>query len=74
MTDPTLLELADTYARNYFMGRSDDSRKRLQAAIMTAETKAHNDVLEENAACLAIAESHANPLNIAAAIRARGSS
>lgn len=42
--DPTLLELADKYAKDYFMGRGDDSRKRLQAAITVLEIKNHDTI------------------------------
>ena len=41
MTTLTILELADQYAKDYFMGRPEDARKRLQAAIMNTETVAH---------------------------------
>lgn len=41
MTSPSnLLQLADEYAKAYFMGRGDEARKRLQAAIIVAETEA----------------------------------
>lgn len=36
----TILELADDYAKAYFMGRGDDARKLLQAAIMNNDTNA----------------------------------
>lgn len=38
---PTILELADEYAKAYFMGRPEEARKKLQAAVMTAEVEAH---------------------------------
>jgi len=34
----TILELADDYAKAYFMGRGEDARKLLQAAIINNET------------------------------------
>lgn len=37
---PTILELADLYAKAYFMGRGEDARKTLQAAIIRQETDA----------------------------------
>lgn len=43
----TILELADVYAKAYFMGRGDDARKTLQAAIIRSETAAHE--AEKNA-------------------------
>ena len=44
LQQPTLLQLADRYAKAYFMGHGEDARKRLQAAIMEAETNAFNAV------------------------------
>lgn len=44
MSQPTILELADRYAKEYFMGRQDEPRKQLQAAIMNSETAAHNEL------------------------------
>lgn len=41
---PTILELADQYAKDYFMGRPEDARKRLQAAIMASDTKAFTEL------------------------------
>lgn len=41
---PTILELADRYAKELFMGRGDEARKQLQAAIMNAETAAHTEL------------------------------
>ena len=41
----TILELADKYAKAYFMGNGDDARKRLHAAIINAETEAHEAVM-----------------------------
>ncbi len=35
----TLLELADDYAKAYFMGRGEDARKLLQAAIIQNDTQ-----------------------------------
>lgn len=40
----TILELADQYAKDYFMGRPEDARKRLQAAIMASDTKAFTEL------------------------------
>jgi hypothetical protein len=36
----TILELADDYAKAYLMGRGEDARKLLQAAIINAEVAA----------------------------------
>ena len=44
LQQPTLLQLADKYAKAYSMGRGEDARKRLQAAIMEAEINAFNAV------------------------------
>ena len=38
MKHKTILELADDYAKAYFMGRGDDARKLLQATIINNET------------------------------------
>lgn len=57
---PTLLQLADEYARDYFMGREYDARKRLQAAIIVAEADAlkaeQKAVADEREACAALAK------------------
>ena len=45
----TILELADEYAKEYakeyFIGRPEAARKRLHAAIINAETEAHEAVM-----------------------------
>lgn len=61
MTSPTnLLQLADEYAKAYFMGRGDDARKRFQAAVIVAETAAfeaeQKAVADEREACAALAK------------------
>lgn len=38
----TILELADDYAKAYFIGRPEEARKLLQAAIMNAEVQKYN--------------------------------
>ena len=37
----TILELADDYAKAYFMGRVEDERKALQAKVLWLETDAY---------------------------------
>jgi hypothetical protein len=37
----TILELADDYAKAYFMGRGEEARKLLQAAIISQEILDH---------------------------------
>lgn len=63
MTKPTILELADDYAKAYFMGRPEDARKRLQAAVMNAETEAHRAVLVEREAGIKLLEDHLKTTN-----------
>lgn len=41
MSQSTILELADRYAKEYFMGRGEEAKKPLQAAIMAADTAAY---------------------------------
>jgi len=81
MTQPTLLELADQYAKEYFMGRGEDARKRLQAAIIHAEVAADKAVTDEREACAVVAENTPTSIlptgaflseRVAANIRARG--
>ena len=79
MTSPTnLLQLADDYAhaKTYFKDQGSEVRKRLQAAIIVAETDAlkaeQKAVADEREACAAIAENGPTPNpDIASAIRAR---
>jgi len=44
MSQPTILELADKYAKEYYMGRDEEARKRLQAAIINNETNAYSEL------------------------------
>jgi len=44
MAQPTILELADKYAKEYYMGRDEEARKRLQAAIINNETNAYSEL------------------------------
>jgi len=44
MSQPTILELADKYAKEYYMGRDEEARKRLQAAIINNETNAYAEL------------------------------
>jgi len=44
MSQPTILELADKYAKEYYMGRDEEARKRLQAAVINAETAAFTEL------------------------------
>ena len=74
----TILELADEYAKEYFIGRPEDARKRLHAAIINAETEAHNAVLKEREACAVVCETQSGGGSyqvrdmLARTIRARG--
>jgi len=58
MTQPTLLELADQYAKEYFMGRGEDARKRLQAAIIHSEVAADKAVTDAREVCAVVAWNH----------------
>lgn len=58
--EPTLLELADKYAKEYFMGRGDAARTRLQTAIINSEVANHTELerlaTERDAALARLAE------------------
>ena len=60
-----IMDLVDANAKAYYMGRGEDTRKQVQAAIAGA-------VVAEREACENLCSQYDHPGQIANAIRARG--